>query len=105
MHAALLAEAASRGLHVNVTAGSASALSAPGASYDAVLGTLVLCSVDSLPAAVAEVQRVLRPGGRFIFLEHVAADDVYRRRRECRSCAIGWRCVCCWRCARLPLNS
>lgn len=45
----------------------------PGASVDAVLSTVVLCSVADLEAALAEVQRVLRPGGRFVFFEHVAA--------------------------------
>jgi ubiquinone/menaquinone biosynthesis C-methylase UbiE len=44
------------------------------ASFDAVVSTLVLCSVPDLHAALAEVFRVLRPGGRFVFLEHVAAD-------------------------------
>lgn len=46
----------------------------PDASLDAVVSTLVLCSVPDLHAAVAEVFRVLRPNGRFLFLEHVAAD-------------------------------
>ena len=44
-------------------------------SFDAVVSTLVLCSVPDLDGAIAEVRRVLRPGGRFVFLEHVAADD------------------------------
>ncbi len=43
------------------------------ASFDAVVSTLVLCSVPDLHAALAEVVRILRPGGRFVFLEHVAA--------------------------------
>lgn len=42
-------------------------------SVDAVISTLVLCSVDSQEAALAEVRRVLRPGGTFVFIEHVAA--------------------------------
>jgi ubiquinone/menaquinone biosynthesis C-methylase UbiE len=48
-------------------------------SVDAVVGTLVLCSVPHLDRALAEIRRVLRPGGRFHFLEHVAAQDRPRR--------------------------
>ena len=49
-------------------------------SFDAVVSTLVLCTVDDPDRALAEVKRVLRPGGRLIFLEHVAADDPSRFR-------------------------
>ena len=42
-------------------------------SFDAVVSTLVLCSVDDLPRALREIRRVLRPGGRLLFLEHVRA--------------------------------
>lgn len=42
-------------------------------SLDAVVGTMVLCSVADQARALAEIRRVLRPGGRFVFLEHVAA--------------------------------
>ena len=42
-------------------------------SFDTVLTTLVLCTVRDLDAVVAEARRVLRPGGKFIFYEHVAA--------------------------------
>ena len=45
------------------------------ASFDAVVCTLVLCSVPDVSRSLAEVRRVLRPGGRLVFLEHVAADD------------------------------
>ena len=39
------------------------------------MATLVLCTVDDPAQVLAEVARVLRPGGRFLFLEHVAASD------------------------------
>lgn len=45
------------------------------ASFDAVVSTLVLCSVADVSRVLAEVRRVLRPGGCLLFLEHVAADD------------------------------
>lgn len=41
------------------------------ASVDAVISTLVLCSVPSVSALLAEILAVLRPGGSFVFLEHV----------------------------------
>lgn len=45
------------------------------ASFDTAVATLVLCTVDDLEAAVAELRRVLRPGGRLLLLEHVRAGD------------------------------
>ncbi|NCG20641.1 MAG: methyltransferase domain-containing protein [Rhodobacterales bacterium] len=44
-------------------------------SVDAVVCTLVLCSVLDPAVVLAEVRRVLKPGGRLIFLEHVGSDD------------------------------
>lgn len=44
-------------------------------SVDVVVGTLLLCSVQDLRQSISEVQRVLRPGGRYIFTEHVRAAD------------------------------
>jgi ubiquinone/menaquinone biosynthesis C-methylase UbiE len=44
-------------------------------SFDTVVSTLVLCGVDDQPRALREMRRVLRPGGRLIFLEHVRSED------------------------------
>ena len=44
-------------------------------SFDMVVSTLVLCGVDDQPRALREAHRVLRPGGRLLFLEHVRDDD------------------------------
>jgi ubiquinone/menaquinone biosynthesis C-methylase UbiE len=46
---------------------------------DAVVTTLVLCSVPDQAAALAEIRRVLRPGGTLALLEHVLADHKPRR--------------------------
>jgi len=51
----------------------------PDGAFDAVVGTLVLCSVPRLDRALAEIHRVLGHRGRFVFLEHVAAEDRPRR--------------------------
>jgi ubiquinone/menaquinone biosynthesis C-methylase UbiE len=44
-------------------------------SFDTVVSTLVLCGVDDQPRALREARRVLRPGGRLLFLEHVRSED------------------------------
>lgn len=45
------------------------------ASFDTVAVTLVLCTVDDPPAVLRQIDRVLRPGGQLLFLEHVRSED------------------------------
>ena len=45
------------------------------ASFDTVVFTLVLCTVPDPAAALAEAARVLRPGGKLLFVEHVRSED------------------------------
>lgn len=53
--------------------------------FDTVVATLTLCSVRSPEAALQEIRRVLKPGGQFLFLEHVAAEvGSALHRRQCR---------------------
>jgi ubiquinone/menaquinone biosynthesis C-methylase UbiE len=44
-------------------------------SFDTVVSTLVLCGVDNQARALSEARRVLRPGGKLLFIEHVRSDD------------------------------
>jgi SAM-dependent methyltransferase len=56
-------------------AGTAEALPAPDGAVDAVVASLVLCTVTDPQLALAEARRVLRPGGELRFYEHVRATD------------------------------
>lgn len=52
---------------------TADSIPVPSSSFDAVVTTLVLCMVPRQAEALSEVRRVLKPGGKLVFLEHVAA--------------------------------
>ncbi|MEQ1508089.1 MAG: methyltransferase domain-containing protein [Myxococcota bacterium] len=76
---------------VRVDPSPAESLAAPDRSVDAVVGTLVLCSVADPARALAEIARVLRPGGTFRFVEHVGGHG-WRRAAQ-RVLEPGWACV------------
>jgi SAM-dependent methyltransferase len=90
MHAALCRHAERRGIDLEIRDESAERTTLPDASVDAVICTLVLCTVSDPAAAVAEVRRILRPGGRFVFIEHVRADTRPLRGVQ-RLAAAPWR--------------
>jgi SAM-dependent methyltransferase len=54
-------------------------------TFDTVVSTLVLCTVSDPARAVSEVARVLKPGGRLLFCEHVGAEAGWRRTLQRRS--------------------
>jgi ubiquinone/menaquinone biosynthesis C-methylase UbiE len=59
------------GRDIELRVGDAQALDLSGGRFDTVVSTLALCSIPDDRRAVAEVRHVLRPGGRFLLLEHV----------------------------------
>jgi ubiquinone/menaquinone biosynthesis C-methylase UbiE len=61
------------GRAVDLREGDAQALPFPDASFDSVVCTLSLCAIPDERRAIAEMTRVLRPGGRLLLLDHVAA--------------------------------
>jgi ubiquinone/menaquinone biosynthesis C-methylase UbiE len=77
--------------HAEILGASLEALPFPAAEFDAVVGALVLCSVPRLDHALGEINRVLKPGGRFVFLEHVAAEDRPGRLRWQRRVEPVWK--------------
>ena len=59
---------------IELSEAGAEALPFPDDSYDTVVSTLVLCTVPDPDQALAEIRRVLRPGGRLLFIEHVRGE-------------------------------
>ncbi|MEV8345434.1 class I SAM-dependent methyltransferase [Streptomyces niveus] len=60
---------------VDVRPGTAEALPVEDAGFDAAVASLVLCTVRDVPKALAEIRRVLRPGGELRFFEHGLASE------------------------------
>ena len=73
MHTRLRRAARARGVDLEIRSVVGERIDLPDASADAVISSLVLCSVRDPDAVLAEIRRILRPGGRFSFAEHVAA--------------------------------
>ena len=80
MHDALRRRAEECGVDLELVGARAERLPLPDASVDEVICSLVLCTVEDPQATVTEVRRILRPGGRFRFVEHVAAPSWSPRR-------------------------
>lgn len=66
--------ASEEGIDASVVAAGADELPFPDDSFDTVVSTMVLCTVPDPHVAISEIQRVLTPGGRLLFIEHVLAD-------------------------------
>ena len=78
--AARKAPVVGRAAELGVAAADAHNLPFPAATFDTIVGTLVFCSIHDPLAALAELRRVLRPGGRLLLLEHVRGQTPVTRR-------------------------
>jgi ubiquinone/menaquinone biosynthesis C-methylase UbiE len=77
---------------VVTTRSSVESLPYPDGSFDTVVGSFLLCSVDDQNRALAEIRRVLAPGGRYLFLEHVRSEDPRLAHRQDQLAGI-WKVV------------
>jgi ubiquinone/menaquinone biosynthesis C-methylase UbiE len=80
MHERLRQRCETAGIDVTIVAGGAESIPLPNGSVDEVICSLVLCTVEDPEHVLGEIRRVLRPGGRFRFVEHVAAPRLGPRR-------------------------
>ena len=84
MHPLAARRARRAGLPVELVGVSAERIPFPDASFDTVLLTYTLCSIPDPLAALGEMRRVLKPGGRLIYCEHGLAPDAGVRRWQRR---------------------
>ena len=76
--------------NIRLEAGAGERLPASDASVDAVVVSLVLCTVHDVARTLAEVRRVLKPGGTFVFIEHVRSGGVMGRLQDLSQPVYGW---------------
>jgi len=88
--------AQARGIDADIRGGIGEAMPFGDAMFDTVVTTFTLCSVTEQAAVLAEIRRVLKPGGTALFLEHGAAPDAgvakWQRRIEPVWKRIGGNC-------------
>lgn len=71
--------AAASGSNIDVRLARAESLPFEGGSFDTVVSTLNMCTIDDPRAALAEIRRVLKPGGEYRFFDHVRYDHAFGR--------------------------
>lgn len=90
MHERLRRRCLRAGIDLTIVAGGAEAIPLDDGAVDEVICSLVLCTVSDTDKVFAEIKRVLRPGGRFRFVEHVAAPHRGARRAVQRGIRRPW---------------
>jgi ubiquinone/menaquinone biosynthesis C-methylase UbiE len=93
MHSYLHKQAKKLGLNIDLRIGNAEWLDAEDNSIDTVVSTLVLCSVPNIDYTLQAILRVLKPGGRFLFIEHVAAPQGTVLRQAQRAIRPIWKVI------------
>jgi ubiquinone/menaquinone biosynthesis C-methylase UbiE len=81
------------GWDIHISEVPAHELRVPSGSIDHVVSTLVLCSVASPENTLSEIARVLKPGGKLHFMEHVVAKDRPAIRRWQKLLQPAWKCI------------
>jgi SAM-dependent methyltransferase len=91
-----LQAAQEKGMQADIRGGIGEDMPFADSSFDTVLVTFTLCSVDDQSQVLSEMRRVLRPGGKILFLEHGSAPDAdvqkWQRRIEPIWSRIGGNC-------------
>jgi ubiquinone/menaquinone biosynthesis C-methylase UbiE len=89
-----MADSASHGIPVRLTTGDARDLPFADAEFDTVVACLVFCTIPQPEKAAQEAFRVLKPGGKLVFFEHVASPHRTTRAVQNRLNPL-WRKVAC----------
>ena len=87
MHPRLRKKARRRGLDLVIKSVRGEQIDLPDRSVSAVVGTLVLCTVDDPGKVVSEIYRILKPSGRYLFLEHVGRNASHAAAQPAREAA------------------
>jgi SAM-dependent methyltransferase len=81
MHPLLKAAADEHGVDLEIRQLGGAAVDVAGESADGVVGTLLLCGVDDPAQVLREAHRILKPGGTYFFIEHIASPAGSANRR------------------------
>lgn len=76
------AEAEKKGWQADIRAGFGEAIPFPDESFDTVVCTFTLCSVNDSAQTLSELRRILRPGGTFLYAEHGRSPDAHIARKQ-----------------------